>query len=105
MVAARLRQPLYSWYVPLWSAMRRWMSGEDEGARVALEEAAAIGHEAGSENAALLTVNIDWFMRIDRGDVRMTAAEVDELGRHLRHSIRTGTFCSYEPEVPVTWEV
>ena len=27
------------------------------------------------------------------------------LGRHLRTSIRTGTFCSYEPERTVTWEV
>jgi hypothetical protein len=27
------------------------------------------------------------------------------LGRHLRTSIRTGTFCSYEPERSPTWEV
>ena len=27
------------------------------------------------------------------------------LGRHLRHSVRTGTFCSYEPEIPTTWPV
>jgi len=27
------------------------------------------------------------------------------LGRHLRHSVRTGTFCSYEPEMPTTWPV
>lgn len=27
------------------------------------------------------------------------------LGRHLRASIRTGTFCSYAPEVPVTWDL
>jgi tetratricopeptide (TPR) repeat protein len=26
------------------------------------------------------------------------------LGRHLRHSVRTGTFCSYEPEMPTTWK-
>jgi hypothetical protein len=25
------------------------------------------------------------------------------LARHLRNSVRTGTFCSYEPESPVTW--
>ncbi|MGI8776515.1 MAG: AAA family ATPase [Acidimicrobiales bacterium] len=25
------------------------------------------------------------------------------LGRHLRHSVRTGTFCSYEPEMPTNW--
>ncbi|HUQ63635.1 MAG TPA: hypothetical protein VM121_07770 [Acidimicrobiales bacterium] len=27
-----------------------------------------------------------------------------ELGRHLRRSIRTGTFCSYEPPSRTTWE-
>ncbi|MDP8937967.1 MAG: tetratricopeptide repeat protein [Actinomycetota bacterium] len=26
-----------------------------------------------------------------------------ELGRHLRHCITTGTFCSYEPDLPRTW--
>jgi hypothetical protein len=26
------------------------------------------------------------------------------LGRHLDVSVRTGTFCSYEPERPVDWE-
>jgi class 3 adenylate cyclase len=25
------------------------------------------------------------------------------LGRHLANSVRTGTFCSYEPEAPVQW--
>jgi tetratricopeptide (TPR) repeat protein len=28
-----------------------------------------------------------------------------ELGRHLRASVRTGTFCSYSPEHPVRWEL
>ncbi len=27
------------------------------------------------------------------------------LGRHLRHSVRTGYYCSYVPERPVTWHV
>jgi hypothetical protein len=26
-----------------------------------------------------------------------------ELGRHLRQSVRTGTFCAYEPAVPLSW--
>jgi hypothetical protein len=26
-----------------------------------------------------------------------------QLGRHLTGSVRTGTFCSYEPEQPVRW--
>jgi tetratricopeptide (TPR) repeat protein len=32
--------------------------------------------------------------------------EVDPaLGRHLENSVRTGTYCSYRPEQPVTWTV
>ena len=27
------------------------------------------------------------------------------LGRHLRNSINTGTFCSYRPETPVEWSL
>jgi hypothetical protein len=27
------------------------------------------------------------------------------LGRHLRQSLRMGTFCSYEPDPPVRWDV
>ncbi len=27
------------------------------------------------------------------------------LGKHLRHAVRTGTFCSYQPEAPVPWDV
>jgi hypothetical protein len=27
------------------------------------------------------------------------------LGRHLRHSIRTGVFCSYRPDEPPAWHV
>jgi tetratricopeptide (TPR) repeat protein len=28
-----------------------------------------------------------------------------ELGRHLSRSVRTGTFCSYDPDPPVMWEL
>jgi hypothetical protein len=28
-----------------------------------------------------------------------------ELGRHLRVSVRTGTFCRYDPDRPVRWRV
>jgi hypothetical protein len=28
-----------------------------------------------------------------------------ELGRHLARAVRTGTFCSYDPETPVRWRV
>ncbi len=31
-------------------------------------------------------------------------AELPELGRHLRASVRTGVYCVYAPETPTTWE-
>ncbi len=40
-----------------------------------------------------------------RGALRRLEAEHPELGRHLSVAVRTGTFCSYDPDprVPVTW--
>ena len=40
-----------------------------------------------------------------RDAVSRIEANHPALGRHLRTSIRTGTFCSYEPERTVTWTV
>lgn len=41
--------------------------------------------------------------------IRETIRRLDELdpalGRHLRASVRTGTFCSYTPEAPVAWDL
>jgi TolB-like protein len=38
-----------------------------------------------------------------RHAIKKIEAEHPNLGRHLRHSIRTGSFCSYQPEKPVEW--
>lgn len=40
-----------------------------------------------------------------RAGIDRIEREHPELGRHLRHAIRTGTFCSYAPEHPVAWRV
>jgi hypothetical protein len=41
--------------------------------------------------------------------VRATIRQIDKLhprlGAHLRHSINTGTYCSYRPEAPVAWQL
>lgn len=41
--------------------------------------------------------------------IRQALARIEdvhpELGRHLRLSVRTGTFCRYEPDRPVRWSV
>ena len=38
-----------------------------------------------------------------RNAIRKIAQAHPRLGRHLENSIRTGTFCVYEPEGPVSW--
>ncbi|QYG93256.1 hypothetical protein HC251_13025 [Iamia sp. SCSIO 61187] len=40
-----------------------------------------------------------------RSTIRRVEAAHPRLGRHLRASIRTGTFCAYAPEEPVTWDL
>jgi hypothetical protein len=44
-----------------------------------------------------------------RARIRLTLDRIEKehpnLARHLRASVRTGTFCSYDPERPVTWQV
>ena len=42
--------------------------------------------------------------RIRDAITRIEAVEPD-LGSHLRRTVRTGTFCSYEPEHPIIWEL
>jgi len=38
-----------------------------------------------------------------RNTITRIAASDAELGRHLRLSVRTGTFCVYDPAVPTRW--
>jgi hypothetical protein len=40
-----------------------------------------------------------------RSAIRKIAAVHPSLGRHLEHSVRTGTYCVYSPERPVHWTV
>lgn len=40
-----------------------------------------------------------------RAGIARIEHEYPELGNHLRHAIRTGTFCSYAPEQPLVWRV
>jgi predicted ATPase len=40
-----------------------------------------------------------------RSTIRRIGTHHDRLGRHLDASIRTGTFCTYSPEVPIRWEM
>jgi len=38
-----------------------------------------------------------------RDAIRRIASAHPKLGQHLLRSVRTGTFCVYEPETPVRW--
>ena len=40
-----------------------------------------------------------------RDAVRRIEQVHPELGRHLRKSVRTGTFCAYDPEEPHAWQL
>jgi hypothetical protein len=40
-----------------------------------------------------------------RSALRKLEGEHDPLARHLRNAVRTGTWCVYEPETPVEWEL
>jgi tetratricopeptide (TPR) repeat protein len=40
-----------------------------------------------------------------KDSVRRIEAVHPELGRHLRHAVRTGTACSYEPETATAWQL
>jgi hypothetical protein len=39
-----------------------------------------------------------------RDAIRRIEAVHPDVGRHLRHSVKTGRRCSYEPETPVIWQ-
>jgi hypothetical protein len=40
-----------------------------------------------------------------RDAIRRIAQADPELGEHLSRSVRTGTFCVYDPAAPLHWSV
>ena len=62
LIAERLRQPLYRWYVPLWRGMRALMRGELAAAAQYCTDAEQIGGQATSGNALALTFT-QWWVR------------------------------------------
>jgi tetratricopeptide (TPR) repeat protein len=76
-LADAIRQPLYTWYVPLWRAMRALMEGRFEDAAEWCTEAEAIGASAHSENAEMLTMTLRlaWLIFAEQYDEARTAAE------------------------------
>ncbi len=66
--AQSLRHPLYLWYVPLWRGMRALLEGRYDDCGAALEDAAALGARAASDNAAMLVATQRWCLLAERGD-------------------------------------
>ncbi|HET7721658.1 MAG TPA: hypothetical protein VFK43_16935, partial [Acidimicrobiales bacterium] len=67
-VAGAVRQPLYGWYVPLWRAMRALMRADFDACARLIDEAAAQGAQAQSDNATMLTESLRWYLARDAGD-------------------------------------
>lgn len=67
-VARSLRHPLYLWYVPLWRGMRALLEGRYDDCRAALDETAALGARAASDNAAILVSTQRWCLLAELGD-------------------------------------
>jgi tetratricopeptide (TPR) repeat protein len=78
-VADVLRQPLYSWYVPLWHGMRALMRGDLTNAFARAEEAEALGARAHSVNARMLVHVLRWYAHIHQGRFVEAHAEAHML--------------------------
>ena len=67
-VADASRDPLYSWYLPMWRGMRAHMDGRFAEHDSLIEEAEALGRRAGSENATMLLHTVRIVRALDAGD-------------------------------------
>lgn len=65
------RRPLYSWYVPLWRAMRAALEGRAADARSLLDEAERLGAEGQSDNAVVLVSTLRWCLAAELGDTEV----------------------------------
>jgi tetratricopeptide (TPR) repeat protein len=82
-VAAELRQPLYSWYVPLWRGMRAHRSGDLAECERCAAEAARVGALADSRNAqALSFIQRNWVV-LERGSPVASAESITALAAEL----------------------
>jgi AAA ATPase domain len=66
--AASVRQPLYSWYVPLWQAMLALSEGRIGDCEAHLADAERLGRGSGSGNAEPLLGTLCWCIAAELGD-------------------------------------
>lgn len=81
--AQSLRQPLFSWYVPLWRGMRALMAGRLAEAETRTGEAEAQGRQAHSANASMLAASQRISIALERGRPK-------EAEHHLRSLLDEG---------------
>ncbi len=106
-LADSLAQPLYGWYVPLFRGMRALLHGRLEEADVLCARAGALGAEAGSDNALMLSSTLAGAIGFERGQVEFlrdafdSALETHEWMRDLPIAIAMAPFldlCHGRPE-------
>ena len=82
-VAEALGQPLYQWYVPLFRGMQALLRGDLGEADRLCSRAAALGAEAGSANAVMLSGTQLTAIRFERGQFEELLQVLEaELGAH-----------------------
>lgn len=77
--AERVGQPVYSWYVPLWQAMRAAMDGHFDAAERLRVTASAIGATANSENALMLVASQRALLQCETRDSEEAVAFFEEI--------------------------
>lgn len=69
-----------------------------------LKRTSALGGRARTSPSATERARVN-VTRAIKLALRRIASQHPELAKHLEHAVRTGTHCSYSPEVPREWEL
>jgi len=77
-VADRLRQPLYSFYVPLWRGMRALTYGRLDEVAMFVAETTSIGAAANSVNSEFLSATLDSWRALFAGEPVLEIPHADE---------------------------
>jgi hypothetical protein len=80
------------------------IAAERDALVAALTEAYGLGGRARRSGSAAERARTAVTARI-RDAIRRISEAHPELGRHLARSVRTGTFCVYDPDQPVRWSL
>lgn len=76
-----VRQPLYSWYVPLWRGMRALMESRFDDALGYCDEAERIGAAGNSQNSEMMTKTLKLWTDVHTGNAAGAAAECEDWVR------------------------